>query len=97
MDRKGNESTKQKTSLLLRGARVFTNVYSTKRSAMIGALAVLAEKLRRCSGSVMESNYDEWVIRQDLKRQIVEKGSGDLRKTKFKSKVIWCDGQIHGH
>ncbi|KAF7921416.1 hypothetical protein BELL_0086g00280 [Botrytis elliptica] len=49
---------------------------------MIRALAVLAERLGRCSGSVVESNYNEWVIRQDLKRQIAEKGSGiqELRR-----------------
>ncbi|TGO82625.1 hypothetical protein BPOR_0790g00060 [Botrytis porri] len=64
------------TDSLNQKARILTNVYSIKRNAMIGTLAVLPEKLRRCPESVMESNYDEWVIRQDLKRQIGEKRSG---------------------
>ncbi|KAF7931819.1 uncharacterized protein EAE98_004555 [Botrytis deweyae] len=68
---------------------------------MIRALAVLAERLGRCSGSVVESNYNEWVIRQDLKRQIAEKGSGiqELRRLDRRShgamvKLMLIDAEI---
>ncbi|TGO28244.1 hypothetical protein BPAE_0030g00300 [Botrytis paeoniae] len=64
------------TDFLNQIARVFTNVYNIKRGAMIRALAVLAERLRCCPGSVAESNYDERFIRQDMKRQIVKEGGG---------------------
>ncbi|TGO38491.1 hypothetical protein BHYA_0074g00300 [Botrytis hyacinthi] len=64
------------TDILNQTARVFTNAHNIKRDTIVGALAALAERLRRCPGSVVESNYDERVIRQDLKRRIAEKEAG---------------------
>ncbi|KAF7944572.1 uncharacterized protein EAE97_005205 [Botrytis byssoidea] len=59
--------TARPTDISNKTARISTNDW---------ALAAFVERLRRCPGSVAEPNYDERIIRRDLKRQIAEKGSG---------------------